>query len=143
MIQTIKETSHYKLSIDKENNWIIVKAIGFWRSPEVVPNYLSEINEIITMRLRPKFMAVIDASDMLTHPKSVQEGVHLVGMQNLKKHKPATLVVVMPQDEISVMQAKHLGKVSQTEFLSFKSMAEAERYLEEFAKEHGLFPYQN
>lgn len=131
-------TKYYSITINKIKNRIIIKPIGFWRSVNTVPNYLDSIFQAIDRDLMRHFMVVLEISEMLTHPADVQEKIHYHGVMEILKRKPKALVVVMPQDDISFMQANFLNKKVGLPMKSFETLAEAEAFLDAYATKHGL-----
>lgn len=138
MKTTLHDNKYYKIEIDVDKNYMVLKPIGFWRSPEVVPNYLKDISNTVKFKLNLKFSIILDITDMLTHPKEVQEKVHLKGMGLMSELHPLIALTVLPKDDISAMQAKFMARTMGTEIKGFETVEEAEAYLERFKKEKGL-----
>jgi hypothetical protein len=132
---TIHENKYYIIQIDKEENYMVLKPIGFWRSPDVVPNYLKHIREVMTLKLSLKFAVILDIADMLTHPKDVQEQIHLEGMKQAFKLNPSIILVVLPKDDISIMQAKFMARTLGREIKGYNTMEEAENQLMKLKRE--------
>ncbi|MFT5916451.1 MAG: hypothetical protein ACI81T_002960 [Bacteroidia bacterium] len=126
----VYENEYYKIEIDKAKNYLVIKPIGFWRSPELVPYYLNHIADAIRIELNPKFAVILDTSDMLTHPKEVQEKIHLEGLKLIIKFKPLVWVKVLPENDIiAIMQSGYLARILGTskDVKAFSTMEEAER----------------
>ena len=132
MKEILHQDTHYQIIIDRIKNIMIVKPIGFWRSPEVVPEYLGHVKNAFDFFAGKRFSVIIDASDMLTHPRTVQSEIHLKGMAFIQAYQPMLALAVMPVDDISTMQAQHLGRMSDGKIKSFPSLEEAEAYIEKF-----------
>lgn len=138
MKETIHENQYYKIQIDKEKNLMVLKPIGFWRSPEVVPEYLKQIVDTVKLKLSLKFSVILDISDMLTHPKEVQEKIHLEGIRKISELKPLIILTVLPKDDISTMQAKYMARTLGREIRGFQTVDEAESFLEDYKKKKGI-----
>ncbi len=102
MKTTLYDNKYYKIEINKEKNYMLLKPIGFWRSPEVVPDYLKHITDTIKFKLNLKFSIILDITDMLTHPKEVQEKIHLEGIKQVSQLRPLIMLTVLPKDDISI-----------------------------------------
>ena len=133
---------YYTISVDTEKNRMIIQPIGFWRSTQVVPNYIEEILMTFNRYLHKDFMIILDISKMLTHPKEVQEEIHSEASKMLMKKNPRAVVVVLPQDDISLMQAQFLGKQLGVQPKSFATFEEANDFLDAYCKKHGLPPFE-
>jgi hypothetical protein len=67
---------------------------------------------------------------MLTHPKEVQEKIHLEGLKLIIKFKPLVWVKVLPENDIiAIMQSGYLARILGTskDVKAFSTMEEAER----------------
>ncbi len=117
---------------------MVLKPIGFWRSPEVVPDYLKQIVDTLKFKLDLKFSVILDITDMLTHPKEVQEQIHLEGIKQVAQLRPLIMLTVLPKDDISTMQAKFMARTLGREIKGFETVAEAESFLEEYKKKKGV-----
>lgn len=129
---------YYTISVDDEKNRMIVQPKGFWRSVQVVPNYLHDIDTIYKRFLRKDFMVILDISEMLTHPQEVQEKIHQVASRRLLEERPKQVVIVLPQDDISLMQAKFMSRNLGIELKGFATFEEANSFLDAYCEKHGL-----
>lgn len=138
MKETIHNTKYYTLDIDQSKNRLLIKPIGFWRNKGVVPKYLNQIFEAIDKKLRKDFMVILDISDMLTHPREVQDEIHTNAVIGVMERNPKAAIIVMPKDDISVMQANFLMRKHGIETKPFNSLEEAETFLDEYIIRHNL-----
>lgn len=68
----IASTPQYVLIISLKKNRAYLKIIGFWRNPEMVPNYIEDWKKAVTM-LSPGFTLLTDAREMVIHPGPVRQ----------------------------------------------------------------------
>ncbi|MBL0742773.1 hypothetical protein [Chryseolinea lacunae] len=124
----IRESKHYSISITPEKNRAYLKIVGFWRSPEVVPDYIADWNKAVSL-LNKGFTLLTDASEMKTHPQEVRK-LHEQAQAILLKNgvrKVAELV----KDEVAEMQLDAVAKTTQFPKRNFRKAEDAERWLDE------------
>ncbi|MGB0525600.1 MAG: hypothetical protein ACPGJS_21665 [Flammeovirgaceae bacterium] len=138
MSQVLHKNKYYKITYDIVKNRLIVKPIGFWRSVEVVPNYLQQLKDVLDKNVRKKFMVILDMSDMLTHPREVQEQIHLEASKYTATKKPSAVVIVIPKDDISAMQANFLQRQLGIQTKSFNTIEEAHAFLDDYREKYGI-----
>ncbi len=124
----ITENKCYKISVFPEKNRAYLKIIGYWRNPETVPNYIKDWTKAVSM-VKKGFTLVTDATEMKTHPPNVRK-LHEQAQTLLKKagiKKVAELI----KDDVAEMQLDSVAKRTQFPKKSFKSIEEAEKWLDE------------
>ncbi|WP_162426687.1 hypothetical protein [Pontibacter pudoricolor] len=111
---TITNNQFYELNYDRNKNRIYLRINNYWKSPEIVPNYLSDWGKIIELA-KPGFTLLADFRNMLTHPTSVKE-IHESVVDLLVKSKISYVAEVSPIDRIAVLQVsgvlKQIGRGS-------------------------------
>lgn len=68
----IASSPQYELIVSLKKNRAYLKIIGFWRNPEMVPNYLEDWKKAVSI-LSPGFTLLTDAREMVIHPGTVRE----------------------------------------------------------------------
>lgn len=124
----IRESKHYSISITPEKNRAYLKIVGFWRSPEVVPDYIADWNKAVSL-LNKGFTLLTDATEMKTHPQEVRK-MHEQAQAILLKsgvRKVAELV----KDDVAEMQLDAVAKATQFPKKNFRKAEDAERWLDE------------
>ncbi len=126
-IMTIAQTPQYELSVSVEKNRAYLRIIGFWRSPEQVPDYLTHWKKAIAV-LKPGFTLITDARDMKIHPASVR-----------KMHEEAQLMIIeagvlkvaeLQKDMITEMQLDGLSGETSMPKKNFTDQIKAEQWLD-------------
>ena len=133
-----KKNKYYEIHLDHSKNRIKIKPIGFWPSINTVPKYLTRIFQAIDKELKQDFMLLLDLREMLTHPRDVQEKIHLRAIEGVTIRKPKAVIAVQPEDTISNMQANFLTKKAGVSVKPFYSLETAEEFLDSYAEKHGL-----
>jgi hypothetical protein len=111
---TITNNQFYELNYDRDKNRIYLRINNYWKSPEIVPNYLSDWGKVIELA-KPGFTLLADFRNMLTHPTSVKL-IHESVVDLLVKSKVSYVAEVSPIDRIAVLQVsgvlKQIGRGS-------------------------------
>jgi len=68
----IKDNKYYKIGVSPEKNRVYFKIIGFWKSVEIVPDYLNDWKKATSLLARG-FTLVTDATEMKTHPQEIKK----------------------------------------------------------------------
>ncbi|SHH62027.1 hypothetical protein SAMN04488109_4672 [Chryseolinea serpens] len=126
----IRESKQYKIAVSPEKNRAYLTIVGFWRSPEVVPDYLPDWTKAVS-KLKSGFTLLTDAREMKTHPQEVRK-LHEQAQATLLKggvRKVAELV----KDDVAEMQLDAVAKTTQFPKKNFRSAEEAEKWLDENA----------
>ncbi|HEY9007844.1 MAG TPA: hypothetical protein VIM75_17010 [Ohtaekwangia sp.] len=124
----ISETKYYTLFASTEKNRAYLKIIGFWRSPEQVPNYLADWKATLS-KLKSGFTLLTDASEMKTHPKDVVK-LHEQAQAMVLKHGVKKVAEVL-RDDIAEMQLNAVAKATLFPKQNFRSVEDAEKWLDE------------
>ena len=126
----ITDNPAYRLDVAPARNRAYLTIIGFWRSPEAVPNYLSDWKKALSY-LQKGFTLLTDASQMKTHPQEVRK-LHEQA-QGLVLKAGVWKVAEVVKDDVAEMQMDSVAKTTQFPKKSFKSREEAEAWLDETA----------
>ena len=126
----IADTKHYTLHVSPEKNRAYLKIAGFWRNAEAVPNYLDDWKKTLS-KVKKGFTLLTDASEMKTHPQDVrklhEQAQALVLAMDVKK------VAEIIKDDITEMQLDAVAKTTRFPKKNFKTVEEAEKWLDENA----------
>ncbi len=98
----VSNNEFYELSYDRKKNRVYMKINNYWKSPEVVPAYLSDWDKVIGLT-KPGFTLLADFRNMLTHPTSVKQ-LHEKVANRLAESKISYVAEVSPIDRIAVLQ---------------------------------------
>jgi len=124
----IAETKHYTLHVSPEKNRAYLKIFGFWRNVESVPNYLDDWKKALS-KVKKGFTLLTDASEMKTHPSDVrklhEQAQALVLGMDVKK------VAEIIKDDVTEMQLDAVAKTTKFPKRNFKSVTDAEKWLDE------------
>ncbi|SIT83246.1 hypothetical protein SAMN05444128_1237 [Pontibacter indicus] len=111
---TVSDNQFYELAYDPQKNRIYMRINNYWKSPDVVPNYLNDWNKVISLAA-PGFTLLADFRNMITHPASVKE-LHEAVANKLFESRISYVAEVSPTDRIAVLQVsgvwKQIGKGS-------------------------------
>lgn len=123
----INVTKQYTISILPEKNRAYLKIIGFWRTPESVPDYLKDWMKATSL-LSKGFTLLTDASEMKTHPQELRK-LHEQAQAILLKAGVSKVAEIL-KDEVAEMQLNAVAKATQFPKQNFKSAEEAEKWLD-------------
>ncbi|MBA4057004.1 MAG: hypothetical protein C0490_19980 [Marivirga sp.] len=123
----INDTKHYTISVFPEKNRAYLKIIGFWRSPEVVPDYLKDWSKATSL-LSKGFTLLTDASEMKTHPQELRK-LHEQAQAIILKAGVSKVAEIL-KDEVAEMQLNAVAKTTQFPKQNFRSAADAEKWLD-------------
>ena len=124
----INDTKQYKISILPEKNRAYLKIIGFWRSPEIVPDYIKDWTKAVSL-LRKGFTLVTDATEMKTHPQELRK-LHEQAQSILLKAGVSKVAEIL-KDDVAEMQLDALAKATQFPKKNFRNTEDAEKWLDE------------
>ncbi len=124
----VRITKQYTLSVSTEKNRAYLKIIGFWRTPEVVPDYLADWKKTVSL-LNTGFTLLTDASEMKTHPPELRK-LHEQA-QAIILEAGVSKVAEILKDEIAEMQLDAVAKTTQFPKKNFRRAEDAERWLDE------------
>lgn len=128
-MQTITKNSFYQISVNKNKNRFYVKIIGLWDTPGIIPQYIEHIR-IAVGELASHFTAVLDLSDMKSHPKYVEEQAHQAASLIAIKKGLSLSVQILPQDPEAKLQIERIAQNLGKQILSFEDIETAERFLD-------------
>ncbi len=125
-MNTIAKNKFYEIAVDQSKNRIYFKIIGFWQSPDVVPNYLNDIKKA-SKEVTPGYTILSDLKEMKTPPQEVGE---------LHKYAQTVLVTAGLRKTAEIVESAVLGmalsnyaKASNMNKKPFSSLVEAENWL--------------
>lgn len=124
---SINKTKQYVISVSPEKNRAYLKIIGFWKNPETVPTYLEDWAKAVS-RLKKGFTLVTDATEMKTHPQEVRK-LHEQAQAMLLRAGVSKVAEIL-KDEIAEMQLDSVAKTTQFPKRNFKTIEEAEKWLD-------------
>jgi predicted nuclease of restriction endonuclease-like RecB superfamily len=124
----ISDNKHYKISISTEKNRAYLTIFGFWRNKEAVPDYLKDWQRAISS-LKKGFTLLTDASQMKTHPRDVQK-LHEEAQAILLKAGVLKVAEIL-KDDITELQLDAVAKATRFPKKNFKTIEEAEKWLDE------------
>lgn len=127
-MKEIAKTDFYELHFDEAKNRMYLKIIGFWKSDEQVPNYISDVDKVISMT-KPGFTRLSDAIEMKAPATSV-----LALHEKAEKHLLAAgldrTAVVMPEVVLLDLQLKKFADKTDMKKKEFATLEEAEAWLD-------------
>ena len=119
----INKTKQYTISVSPAKNRAYLKIIGFWRGPEIVPDYIKDWTKAVSL-LNKGFTLLTDASEMKTHPASVRP-LHEQAQGILIKAGVSKVAEVV-KDDVAEMQLDAVAKTTQFPKKTFKLHNDAE-----------------
>ncbi|SKC57346.1 hypothetical protein [Ohtaekwangia koreensis] len=123
----IGDNKFYTISVSTEKNRAYLKIIGFWRTPEQVPDYINHWVSGVS-KLKKGFTLLTDASEMKTHPKEVVK-LHEQAQAILLKAGVSKVAEIL-KDDVAEMQLNAVAKTTQFPKKNFSTAAEAEAWLD-------------
>jgi hypothetical protein len=123
----INKTKQYTIAVSPAKNRAYLKIIGFWRGPEIVPDYIKDWTKALSL-LNKGFTLLTDASEMKTHPTSVRP-LHEQAQAMLIKAGVAKVAEVL-KDEVAEMQLDAVAKTTQFPKKNFRAHNDAEAWLD-------------
>ena len=123
----IGSNKFYTISVSTEKNRAYLKIIGFWRTPEQVPDYINHWVSGVS-KLKKGFTLLTDASEMKTHPKEVVK-LHEQAQAILLKAGVSKVAEIL-KDDVAEMQLNALAKTTQFPKKNFRTAEEAEAWLD-------------
>ena len=123
----INKTKQYTISVSPAKNRAYLKIIGFWRGPEIVPDYIKDWTKAVSL-LNKGFTLLTDATEMKTHPTSVRP-LHEQAQAILIKAGVSKVAEVL-KDEVAEMQLDAVAKATQFPKKNFRTHSDAEVWLD-------------
>ncbi|OKL39172.1 hypothetical protein A3841_04310 [Pontibacter flavimaris] len=105
---SIARNQFYEIAYSAEKNRLYFRIDGYWKSPEVVPSYISDWKKALELT-KPSFTLLADFRNMVTHPSSVKF-LHQEVAEGLAKSGISNLAEVSPSDKIAVLQTGSVTK---------------------------------
>jgi hypothetical protein len=127
-MKEIAQTNCYKIGIDKTKNRLYLKVIGFWNDFSLVSNYPDDIKKA-GQELTPGFTVLADLTEMEPMPKEVghlhEQAQKILVVLGLRK-----TAEILPSSTILKMQVNKYAKSSEMPKAEFRSIEEAEAWLD-------------
>lgn len=127
-VQTIRENKYYRIEVSKEKNRAYLKIFGFWKSPDIVPDYLADWAKAASVLVKG-FTLLTDASEMKTHPVDVRK-LHEQAQAILMKAGVSKVAEIM-KDDVAEMQLDAVAKATKFPKQNFRSVPDAEKWLDQ------------
>jgi len=126
--QKIADNKFYKIEVSPEKNRAYLKIIGFWRNPEVVPDYIKDWTKAVNL-LTKGFTLLTDASEMKTHPAEVRK-LHEQAQAILLKGGVSKVAEIL-KDDVAEMQLDAVAKTTQFPKKNFRMAEDGEKWLDD------------
>jgi predicted nuclease of restriction endonuclease-like RecB superfamily len=123
----VRENKFYRIEVSKEKNRAYLKIVGFWKNPEVVPDYLADWTKAVAA-LTKGFTLLTDASEMKTHPAEVRT-LHVQAQAILMKAGESKVAEII-QNDVAEMQLDSIGKATKFPKQNFRTVPDAEKWLD-------------
>ena len=107
MKEVVASDPHYVIEIDQEINCIYFKWNGFWRNENMIPNFLPDVEKLL-VKTKPGFAMIVDNRGLITSPNVVIENMIFPSLQMLHKAGLGKSAVILPQEEIAVLNTKRI-----------------------------------
>lgn len=124
----LSEDGYYEVKASSKKNRLYIVITGFWSSPEVVPNYLSDLRKAANS-LKPGFTVLADLRKMSTNPSSVMP-IHEEGLSITREAGVKCSAAVITMD-VNKYQMNRVYRQQMIEDRNFLTMEEAEEYLDQ------------
>lgn len=128
MRTTIADNKYYRIEASKEKNRAYLKIFGFWKNPDVVPEYLADWSKAAGMLVKG-FTLLTDASEMKTHPQDVRK-LHEQAQGILMKAGVSRVAEVL-KDQITELQLDAVAKTTNFPKQTFRTPEDAEKWLDQ------------
>lgn len=123
----IVENKNYTLYYNPAKNRIYLKIIGFWRSSEIVPDYIKDWSKALS-HANKGFTLLTDASEMAMHPKEVGQ-LHEKAQQLVLKAGVKKVAEVI-SGAFTELQLNNVAATTKFPKKNFKNIKEAEAWLD-------------
>ena len=124
---TVRDNDFYTIKVSIPKNRTYLKIKGFWRHPDLVPDYLDDWNNAMSY-LEKGFTLRTDASEMKTHPQSVAP-LHEQAQAILIKNGVSKVAEIL-SDEIAALQLNAVAKKTNFPKENFQDLEAAEKWLD-------------
>lgn len=124
---TIASNPNYEILVSKSKNRAYLKIIGFWRSPQQVPDYIADWEKAVK-ELKSGFTLLTDVREMKIAPASVRE-MH-TKTQSIVVKAGVKKVAEVQSDKVTELQLDGLAQDTQMPKRNFNHIEEAEAWLD-------------
>lgn len=126
-LAVVSKTDCYKIAYQADENRLYFTVFGFWKSTEVVPDLLTDIQKAIKLVKRP-FTLLADLSGMVTHPQQLNT-LHIEMQKALASAGLSHGAYVEPTDKIANFQIEQTILSSKVNMSRFSTFQKAEEWL--------------
>ena len=133
MREVVANNEYYEIEVDMEKNRSYATYKGFWKSVDVIPDYLNDIERLIA-RLKPNFTTMVDLRDETGFKVPPPDVINLL-IEAQKKYESAGFsksvrVVTKPLEKLT---SKRIGSEADVKekVREFNSIEDAEAWLDE------------
>ncbi|MFT2008264.1 hypothetical protein ACMA1I_06280 [Pontibacter sp. 13R65] len=130
---TIARNQFYEFSYEPDKNRIHFRMLGYWKSPEVVPEYLKDWGKTLEMA-KPGFTLIADVRDMITHPVTVKQ-LHEKAIESCVDAGITYVAEISPLDKIAVLQTGGMAKEKQVPYIKVLDYTLAGHILDQLQQE--------
>ena len=129
MIEKTISNTHYDLGYDLDANRLYLRIKGFWKRPEDVPNFVTDVTDI-GERLQPGFTVLSDVRTMKTPPVELNP-VHEAAQKALTSRGLSRTAEIWTQkDTVLRSVTEKIASQSGMRRKEFNTMKEAEAWLD-------------
>lgn len=129
MIIEIAKTDYYSFTIDKVRNRVYATLVGFWKSPDDVPQYLDDLRKAADA-VNDDFTVLVDATKLNVPPQEVAQ-LHVEGQKIFYQKKVVKVAQLIPQSALIKMTVDRLSGERDVPHQKFYTREEAEAWLDE------------
>jgi len=119
---------YYEAGVEPSKNRLYIKVIGFWKNPEQVPNYVSDLRTAAE-KLEPGFTILVDLR-MMKPPATSVTPVHVEAQQMLVEHGLSRTAEVVGNAVLLELQLKKFAQESAMIKAEFNTPEEGEKWLD-------------
>jgi len=131
MKEVVARNEYYEIEVDREKNRSYSKYKGYWKSVDVVPNYLEDCSRELARRLKPGYTTVVDLREMKIPPPEVME--LFLEAQKIDEDagfSKSARIVSAPLEQLASKRISTEANVKEKS-REFNSIEEAEAWLDE------------
>ncbi|MCJ8163755.1 hypothetical protein MKJ04_02810 [Pontibacter sp. E15-1] len=123
----VAHNPRYELLYDYSTNRVYLTVKGFWKNPEIVPQYLDDVQKALRMA-KTGFSLLLDLRTMLTHPLRLSS-LHIKARNMMQEAGPGKAAQVFPSDRIATLQVEEISGKTTLEAMTFTSIQKAKAWL--------------
>jgi len=130
MKEVIAKNEYYEIEVNREKNRSYSKYKGYWKSIDVVPNYLNDCREL-ARRLKPGYETLVDLREFKIPPPEVMEV--LLEAQKIDDEagfSKSARIVERPLEQLASKRISNEANVKEKS-REFNSVEEAEAWLDQ------------